>query len=222
MPQLRLRDSLDIAPDQYRVLLGGIPIGGAQLRSGRLLAIDVGEANPAHRLAGEATTDPTFKCPALWIEKAARDDATAEGFLVVDASTIIATHLGDLLTRRAEQLLSPEEVRAAMDALAATMPGLVEAVTPDPLSLGALIGGRINRRTPMTTTTKTKTPSKLDALEKLLTRKNGASIAEMMTAAGWQQHSVRGAMAGALKKRGLAITSTKVDGVRRYHAETSA
>ncbi len=74
----------------------------------------------------------------------------------------------------------------------------------------------------MATTTKTKTPSKLDALEKLLTRKNGVSIAEMMTATGWRQHSVRGAMAGALKKRGLTITSQKLDDVRRYHAEISA
>lgn len=74
----------------------------------------------------------------------------------------------------------------------------------------------------MATTTKTKSPTKLDVLERLLIRKNGASIAEMMRTTGWQQHSVRGAMAGALKKRGLAITSTKVDDVRRYHAETSA
>lgn len=69
-------------------------------------------------------------------------------------------------------------------------------------------------------TTKTK-PTKLDQLEKMLLRKNGASIAEMMKATGWQSHSVRGAMAGALKKRGLAITSEKTDGVRRYRAESS-
>lgn len=67
-----------------------------------------------------------------------------------------------------------------------------------------------------------KKPSKLDTLEKLLTRKNGARIAEMMAATGWQQHSVRGAVAGALKKRGLTITSQKTDDVRRYHAEKPA
>ncbi len=67
-----------------------------------------------------------------------------------------------------------------------------------------------------------RAPSKLDALGILLLRKNGASIAEMMKATGWQQHSVRGAMAGALKKRGLTITSQKVDDVRRYNAEASA
>ena len=61
-------------------------------------------------------------------------------------------------------------------------------------------------------------PSRLDQLEALLTRAEGATIADMVDATGWQQHSVRGAMAGALKKRGLVITSGKEDGLRRYHA----
>ena len=64
----------------------------------------------------------------------------------------------------------------------------------------------------------TKAPSRLDQLQQLLLGETGASIAEMVEATGWQQHSVRGAMAGALKKRGLAIISDKVDGVRRYRA----
>ena len=65
-------------------------------------------------------------------------------------------------------------------------------------------------------------PSRLDQLASLLKRDDGASIAEMTEATGWQQHSVRGAMAGALKKRGLAISSEKIDGVRRYHASVTA
>lgn len=74
----------------------------------------------------------------------------------------------------------------------------------------------------MTSTTTAKKPAgKLDTLEKLLKRKKGASIAEMTKATGWQEHSVRGAMAGTLKKRGHAITSDKIDGTRRYRiAET--
>ena len=67
-----------------------------------------------------------------------------------------------------------------------------------------------------------KAPSKLERIEALLLGENGASIAEMIEATGWQQHSVRGAMAGALKKRGLTITSAKVEGTRRYRAEASA
>ena len=67
-----------------------------------------------------------------------------------------------------------------------------------------------------------KGPSRLDRLQDLLVRDAGASIAEMVEATGWQQHSVRGAMAGALKKRGLVITSEKTEGVRRYRAQQAA
>ncbi|MHA7819624.1 MAG: DUF3489 domain-containing protein [Erythrobacter sp.] len=75
----------------------------------------------------------------------------------------------------------------------------------------------------MTKATTTKAPAtKLDTLEKLLRRKNGASIAEMTKATGWQHHSVRGAMAGALKKRGHVITSEKIDGTRRYRITETA
>jgi transposase len=72
------------------------------------------------------------------------------------------------------------------------------------------------------TATATKPASKLDTLEKLLRRKNGASITEMMSATGWQQHSVRGALAGAIKKRGHTVTSEKIDGTRRYRIEEAA
>ena len=65
-------------------------------------------------------------------------------------------------------------------------------------------------------------PSKLDRVEALLLAPSGTTIAEIMTATGWQQHSVRGAMAGALKKRGLVIASDKVGGLRRYNASKSA
>jgi hypothetical protein len=67
-----------------------------------------------------------------------------------------------------------------------------------------------------------KAPSKLDTVAALLLAATGASIAELVAATGWQQHSVRGAMAGALKKRGLVITSDKIDGIRRYRAEKPA
>lgn len=80
----------------------------------------------------------------------------------------------------------------------------------------------ISRPKSVAAKTLAKAPSKLDQVEALLLRAKGASIAEMMAATGWQQHSVRGALAGALKKRGLAITSDKSEGQRRYRAERSA
>lgn len=79
-----------------------------------------------------------------------------------------------------------------------------------------------DQKTQAQPTQRDRKPSKLDQVEAMLLREGDTSIAEMMEATGWQQHSVRGAMAGALKKRGLVIASEKVDGLRRYRASKSA
>jgi len=115
-----------------------VPLGGAMIRVEKILAIDAGEANPAARLQGERTTDPSFGCPAVWIEPAGRDMAIAEGFLTVDASTIIATHLNQLLSERPQALLSPDEVKGLLEALKSRSAGLVETVYPSPLTLAAM------------------------------------------------------------------------------------
>ncbi|MFN3863977.1 MAG: flagellar biosynthesis protein FlhA [Erythrobacter sp.] len=138
LPQFRIRDSLDLGAQDYAVLLGGVSIARGQVRPGKLLAIDAGEVRAGHGLAGEATRDPSFDCPALWIAPAARDHAIAEGFLVVDPATVIATHANQALLAEAHQLLGPDEVREWVDGLKARAPALVEAVTPDPLALPAL------------------------------------------------------------------------------------
>ncbi len=138
VPQFRVRDALDLPPDMYRILLGGVPLGGASLRADRVLAIDAGEARPQHSLTGEATRDPSFGCPALWIDPAARDHAVAEGFLTVDASTVIATHLNQLLAERPQALLGPDEVHELIDSVKLHSAALVETVTPQPLPLAQL------------------------------------------------------------------------------------
>ncbi|NKJ40740.1 MULTISPECIES: flagellar biosynthesis protein FlhA [unclassified Novosphingobium] len=138
VPQFRVRDSLDLGPNDYRIMLGGVPLGGATVRADRVLAIDAGEARTDHGLMGEATRDPSFGCPALWIENHLRDQAIAEGFLTVDASTVIATHLNQLLSERPQLLLGPDEVRAILEAVRERAPGLVETLHPQPLSLAAL------------------------------------------------------------------------------------
>ncbi|WJS99601.1 flagellar biosynthesis protein FlhA [Novosphingobium humi] len=138
VPQFRVRDSLEIAPNDYRILLGGVPLGGATLRPEKVMAIDASEANPHARLQGEQTTDPTFGCPAWWIDPASRDLAIAEGFLTVDASTIIATQLNQLLSERAHLLMGPDEVKTLLEAIKTRAAGLVETVYPSPLSLAAM------------------------------------------------------------------------------------
>lgn len=138
VPQIRMRDSLDLAPTAYRVLLGGVVIGGATIRPDKLLAIDAGEASTHPAITGEPTRDPSFGCDALWIEAGLRDLAIADGFLVVDASTVIATHLNQLLIDRPQALLGPDEVLALIDSLKERASGLVETVYPQPLSLAAM------------------------------------------------------------------------------------
>jgi len=124
------------------VQLGGVTIARGAVRPGKLLAIDTGDVRPRpyHELglSGEATRDPSFDCPALWIDAAARDHAIAEGFMVVDPSTVIATHANQSLLAQAADLLGPEEVSELVEALKESSPALIEAVHPDPLTLAGL------------------------------------------------------------------------------------
>ncbi|WP_234027314.1 flagellar biosynthesis protein FlhA [Erythrobacter sp. KY5] len=138
LPQFRIRDSLEAGANEYRVTLGGLVVASGAVRPQKLLAIDTGDVREGHAVTGEATRDPSFDCPALWIDPGARDHAIAEGFLTVDPGTVIATHTNQELSSRANQLLGPEEVRAMIDDLKARAPALIEAVHPDPLSLAAL------------------------------------------------------------------------------------
>ncbi len=136
--QLRVRDSLDLAPNDYRILLGGVSIGGGNLRADKVLAIDAGDVREGARLAGEQTLDPSFGCPALWVDPAQRDLAIAEGYLTVDASTVVATQLNQLLAERPQALFGPDEMKAILDAVKDHSAGLVETLHPQPLSLAAL------------------------------------------------------------------------------------
>ena len=138
VPRFRIRDSFDLPPDRYRVLLGGAPLGSAQIRPGRVLAIDTGEATGTDILRGDPTVDPSFGCPALWIDPAQRDLAVAEGYLVVDTESVIATHVNQLLAARPHELLGPDQVRELLDTVKDRNAQLVETITPQPLSLAAI------------------------------------------------------------------------------------
>ena len=124
--------------DSYRITLGGAAIGGGKIKPNHLLAIDTGEAMNSQPIPGEATVDPSFGCPALWIDPGTRDLAVAEGYLAVDPESVIATHIHQLLATRAHDLLGPDQVRDLIDHLRGRHGQLIETITPQPLTLAAV------------------------------------------------------------------------------------
>jgi flagellar biosynthesis protein FlhA len=134
---VHIRDNLELKPNGYRISILGVPVGEGEIQVERDLAINPGGV--AAQIVGVRTKDPAFGLDAYWIEPAAKEHAQALGFTVVDAATVVATHLSELLKRHAYQLLGHEEVQHLLDRLAKTAPKLVENLTPGALSLGVVV-----------------------------------------------------------------------------------
>ena len=137
IPPVHIRDNLDLTPNAYRITLMGVTVGEADLHPERDLAINPGQV--FGEIEGIATQDPTFGLPAVWIESSLRDQAQSLGYTVVDASTVAATHLSQLLTRHADELLGHEEVQHLLNNLQKVAPKLVEDLVPKMLPLGVLV-----------------------------------------------------------------------------------
>lgn len=133
---VHIRDNLELKPNAYRILLKGVEIGQGEAYTGQYLAINPGRV--AGTLNGISTKDPAFGLPATWIEAGQRDQAQAYGYTVVDASTVVATHLNHLILTHAAELLGRQEVQQLLDHLAKEMPKLVEDLVPKILPLGTL------------------------------------------------------------------------------------
>ncbi|WP_303785422.1 flagellar biosynthesis protein FlhA [Azovibrio restrictus] len=133
---VHIRDNLELKPNAYRILLKGVEVGKGEAFPGQLLAINPGRV--AGTLAGTPTTDPAFGLAAVWIEPGLRDQAQAYGYTVVDASTVVATHLNHLILSNASGLLGRMEVQQLLDHLGKEMPKLVEDLVPKVLPLGTL------------------------------------------------------------------------------------
>ncbi len=134
---VHIRDNLDLSPSAYRITLHGVPLGEAEIHSGKEMAINPGQVFGT--LNGVATRDPAFGLEALWIEPSLRDEAQAMGYTVVDCSTVIATHLSELLKQHAHELLGHDEVQQLLELLAKSSPKLVENLVPGTLSLSVVL-----------------------------------------------------------------------------------
>ena len=137
VPPVHIRDNLDLEPNTYQISLMGVTIGEAEIRHDHELAINPGQVFGT--LEGIQTTDPAFGLEAVWIKQQQREHAQSLGYTVVDAATVLATHLSQILTNNASQLLGHEEVQNLLDMLGKTYPKLVEGLIPDMMTLGTLV-----------------------------------------------------------------------------------
>ncbi len=134
---VHIRDNLELAPNAYRITILGAPVGEAEVFPDRELAINPGQVSGA--IPGTVTKDPAFGLAAVWIDKPRRDQAQTQGYTVVDASSVIATHLSHLLQTHAQELLGHEEVQQLLTRLGKTAPKLVEDLVPKMLPLSVVV-----------------------------------------------------------------------------------
>jgi flagellar biosynthesis protein FlhA len=137
IPPVHIRDNLELTPNSYRITLMGVAVGEAEIKADQELAINPGQVYGV--IDGEHTYDPAFGLEAVWISQAQQEHAQALGYTVVDSSTVLATHLSQLLTNNASLLIGHEEVQNLLDMLAKSAPRLVEGFVPDQVPLGTVV-----------------------------------------------------------------------------------
>lgn len=135
-PVIHIRDNLELRPNAYRITLKGSVIGQGESYSGMYLAINPGQVTM--QLPGAATSDPAFGLPAVWIEAALREQAQLHGYTVVDASTVVTTHINHLIHSHAAELLGRQELQKLLDHLNTQFPKLIEDLVPKLLPLSTV------------------------------------------------------------------------------------
>jgi flagellar biosynthesis protein FlhA len=134
---VHIRDNLELGPNSYRITILGAPVGESEVFPDRELAINPGQVSGT--IQGSATKDPAFGLDAVWIDKARREQAQSQGYTVVDASSVIATHLSHLLQSHAHELLGHEEVQQLLNRLGKTAPKLIEDLVPKLLPMSVVV-----------------------------------------------------------------------------------
>jgi flagellar biosynthesis protein FlhA len=134
---VHIRDNLELGPNSYRITILGAPVGESEVFPDRELAINPGQVSGT--LPGTATKDPAFGLEAVWIEKTRREQAQAQGYTVVDASSVVATHLSHLLQSHSHELLGHEEVQQLLNRLGKSAPKLIEDLVPKLLPMSVVV-----------------------------------------------------------------------------------
>ena len=135
-PAIHIRDNLELRPSDYKITLKGVEIGAGESHPGQFMAIDPGMVSGP--LPGEPVTDPAFGLPAVWVGTHLREQAQSMGYTVVDAGTVVATHLNHLMSLHAAELLGRQELQALIEHMGKTTPKLIEDLVPKLLPLATL------------------------------------------------------------------------------------
>ncbi len=135
-PAVHIRDNLELRPSTYRITLRGAVVGEGEAFPGMFLAINPGHASSP--LQGQATTDPAFGLPAVWIDERQKESAQMAGYTVVDSSTVVATHLSHLMQLHAAKLLGRIETQALVEHVTKLAPKLIEDVVPKMIGIAPL------------------------------------------------------------------------------------
>ncbi len=136
VPTIRIRDNIQIKPNAYIIKLKGIEIAKGELLLDHYLAMNSGTV--FEEIQGIETTEPAFGLPALWIPEAQREQAELNGYTVVDAVSVLATHLTEVIKAHADEILGRQETQNLIDNLKKTNSSLVEEVVPDLMSVGEI------------------------------------------------------------------------------------
>jgi flagellar biosynthesis protein FlhA len=136
LPPVRIRDNVELEPTTYRLKIKGVPVASGTAYADQYLAMDNGVASG--RLQGVQTVEPAFGLKATWIGNEQRERAEALGYTVVDAVSVVATHLNEVIRQHADELLTREQVKKLLDQLREAAPTVVEEVVPEIIKLGQL------------------------------------------------------------------------------------
>ena len=137
VPAVHIRDNLDLGPNSYRITVQGVPVGESEVFPDRDMAINPGTV--AGPVPGITTKDPAFGLDAVWVERSRREQAKTQGYTVVDAGTVIATHLSQLLQAHSHELLGHEEVQHLLNRLQKAAPKLVDELVPKGLPMSVVV-----------------------------------------------------------------------------------
>ncbi|MBT1071934.1 flagellar biosynthesis protein FlhA [Pelotalea chapellei] len=136
VPPIHIHDNLQLKPYEYNLLIRGARVGGSEL-TGQYLAMDSGAVTGG--VEGVTTKEPVFGLPSVWISADRRDDAQVKGYTVVDSTTVVATHISEIIKRHAHELVGRQEMQQLLDNVALTAPKVVEELVPNQLNLGTVL-----------------------------------------------------------------------------------